>query len=54
VGATVLEEVDEVKEAVPKSIVARASKVAPVVAQLIHDLRKMMNPHTANSLKERR
>jgi ribosome biogenesis protein SSF1/2 len=54
VGATVLDEVDEVKEDVPRSIVARASKVAPMVSELICDIRKMMNPHTASNLKERR
>ena len=40
--------------AVPKSIVAKASKVAPQVSELVRDLRKIMNPYTASNLREKR
>ena len=38
---------------IPRSIVARAGKVASRVAELIRDIRKMMSPYTASKLKER-
>ena len=55
-GATSLsKEFQENKKAeeVPRSIVAKTSKVTPSVGELVVDLRKMMNPYTASSLKER-
>lgn len=77
-GAHVLGE-GSLKEDVPKSIVAKASKVRnistntlnerafqptysskalpqvyPNVVELVLDVRKLMNPNTANSLRERR
>jgi ribosome biogenesis protein SSF1/2 len=43
------------KEAiVPKSIVAKASKVAPPVGELVRDIRKLMSPYTASNLREKR
>jgi hypothetical protein len=41
------------EENVPKSIVARISKVSPPVADLIRELRGLMSPHTASNLKEK-
>ena len=38
---------------VPRSIVAKTSKVAPMVSHLVKDIRKMMGPYTAAHLKER-
>jgi ribosome biogenesis protein SSF1/2 len=38
---------------VPRSIVAKTSKVAPMVSHLVKDLRKMMGPYTASHLKEK-
>lgn len=40
----------------PKSMVIRmgASDVGPSVTQLVHDMRNVMEPHTASRLKERR
>jgi ribosome biogenesis protein SSF1/2 len=40
-------------EDVPKSIVAKSSKVVPNVAELVRDIRKMMSPYTATNLRER-
>jgi hypothetical protein len=39
---------------VPRSLVVRASVVAPTVRLLIRDLRKVMSPYTAMNLKERK
>ena len=33
--------------AIPRSIVAKASKVAPQVSELVRDVRKLMSPYTA-------
>lgn len=56
-GAVVAAEVGTVREdavsVVPKSIVARGSKVVPVVKELIKDLRKLMSPNTAANLREK-
>ena len=38
----------------PKSIVARGSKVKPLISELIIDLRALMSPHTAQNLKEKK
>mmetsp|Transcript_1309 Transcript_1309/g.1457 ORF Transcript_1309/g.1457 Transcript_1309/m.1457 type:complete len:415 (-) Transcript_1309:200-1444(-) len=40
-------------EAVPKSIVAKASKVVPQVGELVRDIRKLMSPFTASNLREK-
>jgi len=40
--------------AVPRSIVAKASKVAPQVGELVRDLRKLMSPYTATKLREKK
>ena len=39
---------------VPRTIVARSGKVRTYVAELIKDLRKLMEPNTASNLRERR
>ena len=39
---------------VPRSIVAKANKVSPVVGELVRDIRKLMSPYTANNLREKR
>jgi hypothetical protein len=39
---------------IPRSLVVRASIVAPTVRLLIRDLRKVMSPYTAMNLKERK
>lgn len=39
---------------VPRSLVVRASVVAPAIRLLIRDLRKVMSPYTAMNLKERK
>ena len=39
---------------VPRTIVAKGSKVSSYVAELIKDLRKLMSPYTATNLRERR
>ncbi len=57
VGATILEggvQSALEKELPPRSIVARSSKVIAQVGELVHDLRKLMSPHTASNLKEKR
>mgnify|MGYP003706126633 CR=1 FL=1 len=57
VGATVLEDGVQSsldKEFIPKSIVARSGKVVAQVSDLIRDLRKMMGPHTASNLREKK
>jgi len=41
------------KDEVPRTIVAKSGKVVPNVAELVQDLRKLMGPHTAASLKEK-
>lgn len=38
----------------PKSLVLRRGKVAKPVAELISDVRRLMMPHTAPKLKERK
>ena len=38
---------------VPRSIVAKGSKVIPQVGELVRDLRKLMGPHTASNLREK-
>jgi hypothetical protein len=38
----------------PRSIVAKTSKVAPHVSELVRDLRRLMEPFTATKLRERR
>ena len=38
---------------VPRSIVAKGSKVIPQVGELVHDLRKLMGPYTASNLREK-
>lgn len=45
---------DVPKSDVPRSIVAKANKVSPLVGTLVKDLRKLMGPYTATHLKERR
>ena len=40
--------------AIPRSIVAKASKVAPQVSELVRDVRKLMSPYTATKLREKR
>ena len=47
------EETKKIPDNIPRSIVARASKVGPRVSDLIRDFRKMMNPYTATNLRER-
>lgn len=42
------------KNDTPRSIVAKVSKVVVTVNQLVRDLRKLMGPHTAYNLKERK
>ena len=39
---------------VPRSIVAKCSKVDVATAELIQDLRRLMGPYTATNLKEKR
>lgn len=56
-GATVLESGVQRKlneDSVPMSIVARSNAVVAQVGELIHDLRKLMSPHTAMNLKEKK
>jgi len=43
----------EVDDSIPRSIVAKSSKVAPMVGSLVKDIRKMMGPYTASHLRER-
>ncbi len=59
-GATVYNEktkgsvaLSSTEDVIPKSIVAKGSKVIPVVNDLVKDIRRMMNPHTASKLKEK-
>ena len=47
------EEIKKLPDNIPRSIVAKASKVGPRVTELIRDFRKMMNPYTATNLRER-
>lgn len=47
------EETKKLPDNIPRSIVAKASKVGPKVTELIRDFRKMMNPYTATNLRER-
>eukprot|EP01041_Mallomonas_annulata_P006708 gene6708-13596_t len=42
-----------VKDDIPKSIVAKVGKVVPNVRELVRELRKLMEPHTASNLRER-
>mmetsp|Transcript_17243 Transcript_17243/g.24977 ORF Transcript_17243/g.24977 Transcript_17243/m.24977 type:complete len:397 (+) Transcript_17243:38-1228(+) len=42
------------KADVPRSIVAKASKVQPIIAELVKDFRKLMSPYTATNLREKR
>ena len=63
-GATILQTAGGSNEAnevlaekslnVPRTIVAKASKVSTYVAELIRDIRKLMAPYTAANLRERR
>lgn len=41
------------KEEVPRSIVAKGSKVIPQVGELVRDIRKLMGPYTATNLREK-
>lgn len=41
----------QIDDGIPRSIVAKGSKVAPKVSELIHDLRRLMLPYTASNLK---
>eukprot|EP01038_Epipyxis_sp_PR26KG_P008146 gene8146-11026_t len=54
-GATTLSEdaVVDVNENVPKSIVAKGSKVGTHVGELVMDIRRLMEPYTANKLREK-
>ena len=38
---------------IPRSIVAKGTKVIPLVGELVQDLRKLMSPYTASNLRER-
>eukprot|EP00598_Pedospumella_elongata_P005268 CAMPEP_0184980784 /NCGR_PEP_ID=MMETSP1098-20130426/10674_1 /TAXON_ID=89044 /ORGANISM="Spumella elongata, Strain CCAP 955/1" /LENGTH=419 /DNA_ID=CAMNT_0027504265 /DNA_START=86 /DNA_END=1345 /DNA_ORIENTATION=+ len=38
---------------VPRSIVAKANKVSPIVGELVRDIRKLMGPYTATNLREK-
>ena len=59
VGATVLtaqgsqEALNKEQSDIPRSIVAKGSKVIPQVGELVRDLRKLMDPHTAKNLREK-
>ena len=58
-GATVLDNgvaapLKKEEAAIPRSIVAKASKVAPQVSELVRDVRKLMSPYTATKLREKR
>jgi hypothetical protein len=53
--ATKTSEVDnEVKENIPRSIVARSGSVVAPLKELVRDLRKLMSPYTATNLREKR
>jgi ribosome biogenesis protein SSF1/2 len=52
-GANVMGE-GAIKDDVPRSIVAKASKVIPQVQELVRDVRKMMAPYTASKLREKK
>lgn len=52
-GAVSQGAVKEESPAVPRSIVARGTKVIPLVSELVQDLRKLMSPYTATNLRER-
>lgn len=56
-GAVVASEVGTIKEdsttVVPKTIVARGSKVIPLISELVRDLRKVMAPNTTTNLREK-
>jgi len=58
-GATVLnssggqEALAKADNEVPRSIVAKGSKVIPLVGELVRDLRKLMGPYTASNLREK-
>jgi ribosome biogenesis protein SSF1/2 len=43
-----------IDESIPRSFVIKSGHVSPAVAQLVRDIRKMMEPNTASKLKERR
>lgn len=43
-----------IKEDIPRSIVAKASKVSVYVGELVKDLRRLMGPHTTNNLREKK
>ena len=58
-GATILDNgvaapLKKEEAAIPRSIVAKASKVAPQVSELVRDVRKLMSPYTATKLREKR
>jgi len=57
-GATVISEDGRQesleKDSIPRSIVAKASKVIVEVGELVRDLRKLMGPYTANNLREKK
>jgi len=50
-GATAA--LDKEESEVPRSIVAKGSKVIPQVGELVRDLRKLMGPYTASNLREK-
>mmetsp|Transcript_1366 Transcript_1366/g.2866 ORF Transcript_1366/g.2866 Transcript_1366/m.2866 type:complete len:421 (+) Transcript_1366:31-1293(+) len=53
-GANVPVGTDKAEERdVPRSIVAKANKVSPVVGELVRDIRKLMGPYTATNLREK-
>ncbi|OMJ08970.1 Suppressor of SWI4 1-like protein [Smittium culicis] len=44
----------EATEKLPKSFVVRFGKVGPVISELVNDFRRVMEPHTASKLRERK
>ena len=45
---------DVPQDNIPRSIVARAGKVSPPIAEFVQDMRKLIGPHTAANLRERK
>jgi ribosome biogenesis protein SSF1/2 len=44
----------EIDPSLPRSFVIKSGKVSPSVTLLVKDIRKLMSPHTATNLKERK
>ena len=44
----------QIDSSIPRTIVAKVGKIGNSVTELVKDFRKLMNPHTASNLRERR